>query len=65
MVSSGKPERDAVYLAECGTHAIVDVGFWPYHTSERVGGFRMLHSLGPGMLSTPTLSGAGAGLCLP
>ena len=40
----------AVYLAECGTHAIVDAGFWPCHTSERVGGLRMLRSLGPGML---------------
>ena len=39
-----------VYLVECGTHAIVDVGFWPYHTSERVGGFRLLRSVKPGML---------------
>lgn len=39
-----------VYLAECGTHAIVDAGFWPYHTSERVGGFRLLRSVTPGML---------------
>jgi hypothetical protein len=40
----------AVYLAECGTHAIVDAGFWPCRTSERVGGFRMLRSLTPDML---------------
>jgi len=40
----------AVYLAECGTHAIVDAGFWPCQTSERVGGFRMLRSLTPDML---------------
>src|SRR5205085_633110 len=44
------PQLQAVYLAECGTHAIVDAGFWPCHTSERVGGFRLLRSLEPGML---------------
>jgi hypothetical protein len=33
-----------VYLAECGTYAIVDAGFWPCHTSDRVGGFRGLRS---------------------
>jgi len=37
-------------LIECGTHAIVDAGFWPTQTSERVGGFRLLRSLEPGML---------------
>ncbi len=47
---SAFPQVKAVYLAECGTHAIVDAGFWPCHTSERVGGFRMLRSVGPGML---------------
>jgi hypothetical protein len=40
----------AVYLAECGTHAIVDAGFWPGQTSERVGGFRLLRSVTPEML---------------
>jgi hypothetical protein len=39
-----------VYLAECGTHVIIDAGFWPYHTSERVGGFRLLRSLREDML---------------
>jgi hypothetical protein len=39
-----------VYLAECGTHAIVDAGFWPCQTSERVGGMRLLRSLEAGML---------------
>jgi hypothetical protein len=34
-----------VYLAECGTHAIVDAGCWPCHTSERVGGLRLVRSL--------------------
>jgi len=47
---SAFPKVKGVYLAECGTHAIVDAGFWPYHTSERVGGFRLLRSLKPDML---------------
>ena len=47
---SAFPQVKAVYLAECGTHAILDAGFWPCHTSERLGGFRMLRSVGPGML---------------
>ena len=32
------PQTQCVYLAECGTHVIVDAGCWPCHTSERVGG---------------------------
>jgi hypothetical protein len=48
--SSAFPQVQGVYLVECGTHAIVDAGFWPYHTSERVGGFRLLRSVKPGML---------------
>ena len=44
------PQVKGVYLVECGTHAIVDAGFWPYRTSERVGGFRLLRSVGPDML---------------
>jgi hypothetical protein len=47
---SAFPQVQGVYLAECGTHAIVDAGFWPCHTSERVGGFRLLRSLEEGML---------------
>lgn len=47
---SAFPQLQGVYLAECGSHAIVDAGFWPYRVSERVGGFRMLRSVGPGML---------------
>jgi hypothetical protein len=47
---SAFPQIQGVYLAECGTHAIVDAGFWPCHTSERVGGFRMLRSVEKGML---------------
>ena len=44
------PQVQTVYLAECGTHAIVDAGFWPIHTSERIGGRRMLRSVTPDML---------------
>jgi hypothetical protein len=44
------PQVQAVYLVECGTHVIVDVGFWPCHTSERVGGLRLLRSLREDML---------------
>jgi hypothetical protein len=48
--TSAFPQVQVVYLAECGTHAIVDAGFWPCHTSERVGGFRLLRSLRQDML---------------
>lgn len=44
------PQIQCVYLAECGTHAIVDAGFWPIHTSERVGGHRLLRSVTADML---------------
>jgi hypothetical protein len=44
------PQTQGVYLVECGTHAVVDAGFWPCHTSERVGGFRVLRSVRRGML---------------
>ena len=44
------PQLVGVYLVECGTHTIVDAGFWPGRTSERVGALRLLRSVGPGML---------------
>jgi hypothetical protein len=44
------PQVQAVYLAECGTHCVIDAGVWPCHTSERVGGFRLLRSVTAGML---------------
>ena len=44
------PQMQAVYLCESGSHAICDVGFWPCHTSERVGGLRLLRSVEEGML---------------
>jgi hypothetical protein len=48
--SSAFPQVQGVYLSECGTHAVVDAGFWPCHTSERVGALRLLRSIGQGML---------------
>ena len=47
---SAFPQVQCVYLAECGTHGIVDAGFWPCTTSERVGARRLLRSVTPGML---------------
>ncbi len=44
------PQLQGVYLVEVGSHAIIDAGFWPIHTSERVGGFRLLRSVTPEML---------------
>jgi len=48
--ASAFPQLQGVYLAECGTHVVVDAGFWPCHTSERLGGFRLLRSVTRGML---------------
>jgi hypothetical protein len=39
------PQVQGVYLVEVGTHAVVDAGFWPCHTSERRGARRLLRSL--------------------
>lgn len=47
---SAFPQVQGVYLIECGSHGVVDAGFWPCRTSERVGGVRLLRSVGPGML---------------
>jgi hypothetical protein len=44
------PQLQGVYLVECGTHAIVDAGFWPLHLSERIGGLRLLRGVGAEML---------------
>src|SRR4051794_23876852 len=48
--ASAFPQLQGVYLVECGTHCVVDAGFWPCQTSERVGGFRLLRSVHRGML---------------
>lgn len=47
---SALPQLQGVYLVECGTHVVVDAGFWPCRTSERGGGFRLVRSVGRGML---------------
>ena len=47
---SAFPQMRCVYLCECGTHAICDAGAWPYGVDERVGGLRILRSVGPGIL---------------
>ena len=47
---SAFPQMRGVYLAECGTHAIVDAGFWPLSPGEETGGFRLLRSVIAGML---------------
>lgn len=38
---SAFPQVQGVYLSECGTHALLDAGFWSCHTSERVGALRL------------------------
>ncbi len=35
---------------ECGTHAIIDAGFWPCHVGDISGAKRLLRSVQPGML---------------
>lgn len=47
---SAFPQVLGVYLVECGTHVIFDVGFWPGTTSEHRAAPRLLRSLTPGML---------------
>lgn len=44
------PQVQAVYLGEVGTHAVLDAGFWPCLTSERVGARRLLRSVTSGDL---------------
>jgi hypothetical protein len=46
----GFPLVRGVYLVECGTHAVIDAGFWPYAPSEHRGARRLLRSITPGML---------------
>jgi Insertion element 4 transposase N-terminal/Transposase DDE domain len=49
---SAFPQVQAVYLEECGTHAIIDAGFWPCHANQHAAAQRLLRSVGPGMLLT-------------
>lgn len=44
------PQVRCVYLAEVGTHGIVDAGIWPVHTAEQSGAYRLLRSISDGML---------------
>lgn len=47
---SAFPQAELVYLCECGTHAICDVGIWPRQGQERTHARRLLRSVGPGIL---------------
>jgi hypothetical protein len=47
---SAFPKVQALYLCECGTHALIDAGFWPYGIGEHKGAKRLLRSVNPGML---------------
>ena len=47
---SAFPQVEALYLCECATHAICDVGFWPRQGQERAQARRLLRRLQPGML---------------
>jgi Insertion element 4 transposase N-terminal/Transposase DDE domain len=47
---SAFPKVRSLLLVECGTHAVVDAGFWPCHIHERVGARRLLRSITPDML---------------
>ena len=44
------PQAKGFYLVECGTHAIVDAGFWPCRTGEDSCARRLLRSVTEGML---------------
>jgi hypothetical protein len=47
---SAFPQLLGMYLLECGTHAIIDAGFWPCHASQPHAATRLLRSLDPAML---------------
>ncbi|MHB0870821.1 MAG: IS4 family transposase [Chloroflexota bacterium] len=44
------PQAKGFYLLECGTHAVVDAGFWPCRTGEDSCAHRLLRSVTEGML---------------
>jgi len=48
--STAFPQVRGVYLVECGSHAILDAGFWPIHISEHTGAHRLLRSVTADML---------------
>lgn len=47
---SAFPQVEVLYLCECGTHAICDMGCWPRTGQERTHARRLLRSLSAGML---------------
>lgn len=47
---SAFPQIQGVYLAECGTHAVIDAVFWPCRLAERLGAVRLLRRVSAGML---------------
>jgi len=46
---SAFPQVQRVDRAECGTHAVIDAGFWPGHVAARVGAVRLLRRVGAGL----------------
>ena len=44
------PQVQLLYLCEVGTHALIDAGVWPVHTSEHTGAKRLLRSVPKGSL---------------
>jgi len=50
--ASAYPQVLAAYLDECGTHAIIDAGFWPCHANQHACAQRLLRSVEQGMLLT-------------
>ena len=50
--NSAFPQLLAVYLVECGTHAVIDLEVEPCNGSERAAGLRLLRSVGEGDLLT-------------
>jgi Insertion element 4 transposase N-terminal/Transposase DDE domain len=47
---SAFPQVLCAYLEECGSHAIIDCGFWPVHANQHASAQRLLRSVGQGML---------------
>ena len=56
------PQVRVVGVAECGTHALVDVAMGPFRHSEQALASEVLGSLGPGMLLTADRGFTGFGL---
>lgn len=49
---SAWPQAWLIGLAECGTHAILDAGLWPYRADQHAAARRLLRSVGQGTLVT-------------